>query len=100
MKLERRYNLDAPKGVRGRNSDNTLILERSAGNQTSRYRSVWRRRTPGSTTSWRPPAPPVAPSSPADALSARTARGRTPVISVILYGRNDSHGYNLHRARR
>jgi GDP-D-mannose 3',5'-epimerase len=27
VKLERRYNLDAPKGVRGRNSDNTLILE-------------------------------------------------------------------------
>jgi nucleoside-diphosphate-sugar epimerase len=25
MKLRRRYNLDAPKGVRGRNSDNTLI---------------------------------------------------------------------------
>jgi GDP-D-mannose 3', 5'-epimerase len=28
VRLERRYNLDAPKGVRGRNSDNTLILER------------------------------------------------------------------------
>jgi GDP-D-mannose 3', 5'-epimerase len=28
VKLERRYNLDAPKGVRGRNSDNTMILER------------------------------------------------------------------------
>jgi nucleoside-diphosphate-sugar epimerase len=27
VKLKRRYNLDAPKGVRGRNSDNTLILE-------------------------------------------------------------------------
>jgi GDP-D-mannose 3',5'-epimerase len=26
--VERRYNLDAPKGVRGRNSDNTLILDR------------------------------------------------------------------------
>jgi hypothetical protein len=24
-------------------------------------------------------------------------RGRTPVISVIVYGRNDAHGYNLHR---
>jgi GDP-D-mannose 3',5'-epimerase len=30
VKLERRYNLDAPKGVRGRNSDNTMILERLA----------------------------------------------------------------------
>lgn len=25
IKVERRYNLDAPKGVNGRNSDNTLI---------------------------------------------------------------------------
>jgi GDP-D-mannose 3',5'-epimerase len=28
VQLTRRYNLDAPKGVRGRNSDNTRILER------------------------------------------------------------------------
>jgi nucleoside-diphosphate-sugar epimerase len=28
MKLERTYKLDAPLGVRGRNSDNTLILEK------------------------------------------------------------------------
>jgi nucleoside-diphosphate-sugar epimerase len=28
VRLQRRYNLDAPKGVRGRNSDNTLIKER------------------------------------------------------------------------
>ena len=28
IKLERRYNLSAPQGVRGRNSDNTLIRER------------------------------------------------------------------------
>jgi nucleoside-diphosphate-sugar epimerase len=27
VKLERRYDLDAPKGVNGRNSDNTLIQE-------------------------------------------------------------------------
>ena len=27
IKLERRYNLTAPKGVSGRNSDNTLIRE-------------------------------------------------------------------------
>ena len=27
IKVERRYNLAAPQGVRGRNSDNTLILE-------------------------------------------------------------------------
>ena len=27
VKLKRRYNLDAPKGVRGRNSDNTLIRQ-------------------------------------------------------------------------
>jgi GDP-D-mannose 3', 5'-epimerase len=28
VRLKRRYDLNAPKGVRGRNSDNTLILER------------------------------------------------------------------------
>jgi len=28
VKLQRKYNLDAPKGVRGRNSDNTLILKK------------------------------------------------------------------------
>jgi len=28
VKLKRKYNVDAPKGVRGRNSDNTLILEK------------------------------------------------------------------------
>jgi len=28
VKLRRHYDLDAPKGVRGRNSDNTMILER------------------------------------------------------------------------
>ncbi len=28
IKVQRRYDLDAPKGVRGRNSDNTMILER------------------------------------------------------------------------
>ena len=28
IKVARRYNLDAPKGVRGRNSDNTMIRER------------------------------------------------------------------------
>lgn len=28
VRLERRYRLDAPQGVRGRNSDNTLVLEK------------------------------------------------------------------------
>jgi nucleoside-diphosphate-sugar epimerase len=28
VRLTRRYKLDAPKGVRGRNSDNTLIQQR------------------------------------------------------------------------
>jgi len=28
IKLERRYKLDAPKGVNGRSSDNTMISER------------------------------------------------------------------------
>jgi nucleoside-diphosphate-sugar epimerase len=28
VRLQRHYNLDAPKGVRGRNSDNSMLLER------------------------------------------------------------------------
>ncbi|MGC2298432.1 MAG: NAD-dependent dehydratase, partial [Acidobacteriaceae bacterium] len=28
VKLQRHYKLDAPKGVNGRNSDNTMILEK------------------------------------------------------------------------
>jgi nucleoside-diphosphate-sugar epimerase len=28
VRLKRKYKLDAPKGVRGRNSDNTLIREK------------------------------------------------------------------------
>ena len=28
IKLKRRFNLDAPRGVRGRNSDNTLIKQK------------------------------------------------------------------------
>ncbi len=35
-KLERNYKLDAPKGVRGRNSDNTMIQRSSAGSRVSR----------------------------------------------------------------
>src|ERR671930_2543041 len=53
---------------------------------------------PGSTTSSRRlPASLARRSHPADALPARSTRANGPVISVILYGRNDAHGYNLHR---
>ena len=38
VKLKRRYNLDAPKGVRGRNSDNTLILEKLKWEPSTRLR--------------------------------------------------------------
>ena len=51
--LERRYNLDAPQGVRGRNSDNTLITERARLGAVDHPRGWARaRRTPGSTTRW------------------------------------------------
>jgi nucleoside-diphosphate-sugar epimerase len=33
LKLRRSYNLDAPQGVRGRNSDNTLVKDRLAGSR-------------------------------------------------------------------
>ena len=38
IKLERSYNLSAPKGVRGRNSDNTLILDRLGWEPSTRLR--------------------------------------------------------------
>lgn len=49
VKLKRRYNLDAPKGVRGRNSDNTLILAKLGWEPSIRledgmektYRWIW-----------------------------------------------------------
>ena len=54
VQLKRRYNLDAPKGVRGRNTDNTLIRRAARlGAEHAARRRDWRGRTPGSTTSWR-----------------------------------------------
>ena len=38
IKLKRSYNLDAPKGVNGRNSDNTLIQELLGWEPTSALR--------------------------------------------------------------
>jgi GDP-D-mannose 3',5'-epimerase len=38
IKLKRTYNLDAPKGVNGRNSDNTLILEKLGWEPSIRLR--------------------------------------------------------------
>ena len=48
VKLKRSYKLDAPKGVRGRNSDNTLIKKLVGASSVSR--TAWRRPTRGSTT--------------------------------------------------
>lgn len=38
IKLERNYKLDAPKGVNGRNSDNTMILDRLGWEPSTRLR--------------------------------------------------------------
>jgi nucleoside-diphosphate-sugar epimerase len=38
VRLKRRYNLDAPKGVRGRNSDNTRILSDLGWEPSARLR--------------------------------------------------------------
>jgi GDP-D-mannose 3', 5'-epimerase len=38
VKLQRRYNLNAPKGVNGRNSDNTMILQRLGWEPSIRLR--------------------------------------------------------------
>jgi hypothetical protein len=49
-------------------------------------------------TSWpRLRAPLVAPSHRPDARRTACPHGGGHVITVILYGRNDAHGYNLHR---
>jgi nucleoside-diphosphate-sugar epimerase len=38
VKLERKYNLSAPKGVNGRNSDNTMILEKLGWEPSTKLR--------------------------------------------------------------
>ena len=53
VKLKRHYKLDAPKGVRGRNSDNTLILERLDWEPSISLETGSRRPTAGCTTSSR-----------------------------------------------
>jgi nucleoside-diphosphate-sugar epimerase len=39
IQVERKYRLDAPQGVRGRNSDNTLIKERYGWEPTTSLRT-------------------------------------------------------------
>ena len=51
VKLARKYELDAPRGVAGRNSDNTFIQRCWAGSRTRRSATGWRRPTPGSSSS-------------------------------------------------
>jgi len=53
MKLKYNHNLDAPKGVNGRNSDNTLIRNNSAGPLVSVCVTAWKRHTLGSSRSIR-----------------------------------------------
>ena len=55
VKLKRRYNLDAPKGVNGRNSDNTLIQKVFGWEPSTRLRDGMERPIAGSTTKWRRP---------------------------------------------
>jgi hypothetical protein len=50
VQLERRYNLSAPQGVRGRNSDNALVRERLGWEADNLPRRGWRRPTAGATT--------------------------------------------------
>ena len=48
--LERRYDLDAPQGVRGRNSDNTLIRATYGWAPSIASATAWSARTGGSST--------------------------------------------------
>ncbi len=73
VRLTRRYDLDAPKGVRGRNSDNTAIRRPTRlGAEHAARRQGSSGRTPGSTTSWRRAPRPARhrPSRPVDARAA------------------------------
>lgn len=62
VRLERSYNLSAPRGVNGRNSDNTMIVERLGWEPSTRlydgmertYRWIYDQMTSGS---FQPPAP-------------------------------------------
>lgn len=51
IRLQRKYDLDAPQGVNGCNSDNALIQSIFTGSRAFLCRLVWRRRMPGFTTS-------------------------------------------------
>ena len=42
INLKRSYKLDAPQGVRGRNSDNTMIQGSTAGSRPSGWRGLER----------------------------------------------------------
>ena len=53
MKLERRYKLDAPKGVNGRNSDNETIRRALGWEPSTGCGTAWSAPTAGSTTSMR-----------------------------------------------
>ena len=48
VKLDRRYKLDAPKGVNGRNSDNTKIVQYLGWEPSIRLKDGWPRPTSGS----------------------------------------------------
>ena len=50
IKLKRSYNLNAPKGVNGRNSDNTLIKKTLGWEPDLPCARAWKKPTPGSTT--------------------------------------------------
>ena len=54
--VTRRHILDAPQGVRGRNSDNALIRKLLGWEPSTSLRSGLRRRTSGSTARWQQPA--------------------------------------------
>jgi GDP-D-mannose 3', 5'-epimerase len=52
VKLDRRYDLNAPKGVRGRNSDNTLVRQRLSWSPSRPLEEGLPRPMPGFTHKW------------------------------------------------
>jgi hypothetical protein len=63
VKLDRRYDLDAPKGVAGRNSDNTMIKSILNWEPNTPCGWAWRRHMPGSSSSTTTAKPEKEPSA-------------------------------------
>jgi nucleoside-diphosphate-sugar epimerase len=83
VKLNRQYNLDAPKGVNGRNSENTLIRKMLGWEPRIPRRDGWEKTTLGFTTRLRV-ATERQPSSADTALEPTTRTSRKVLTTIEI----------------